>query len=270
MSNERFKVVDSIKVIHSDVEHNHDDYNVIHLNALFSAEEKHFWFLHRKKIIYREMEKLVPLDSSIIEIGAGTGGVSQFLIKQGYNNLAVGELHFQGLKYAKSYGINDCYQFDLLRSPFEKEFNTVCMFDVLEHLSDPDLALRKVHTMLKDNGYIFLTLPAHQWLWSREDKLAGHKKRYTKRDIHDELERNGFEVVKNTYFFKLITPFLLLRRFIYPDNNQPVSESEYGDNISINPYVNTILDYVCRFEHSINSFIPDSFGGSIFVVGRKK
>lgn len=270
MSTEKIKVVDGIKVIHDDVEHNHEDYNAVQLSTLFSAEEKHFWFLHRKKTIYQGMRDLVPVDNRIIEIGAGTGGVSQFLIKQGYKNFAVGELHFQGLQYAKSYGIDDCYQFDLLRSPFEKDFDTVCMFDVLEHLPDPDLALSKVHKMLKDSGFVFLTLPAHQWLWSREDKVAGHKKRYTKKLIVNELERNGFEVVKATYFFKLITPLLLLRRFIQPDNNTPVSDSEFNNSISMPPYLNNILNYICRFEDRISRFIPDTFGGSIFVIGRKK
>lgn len=268
--NIKYEDVNGIKVIHSDVTESHEDYNVKGLTSLYNSENKHFWFLHRKQFIYQELSRLIPIDKRIIEVGAGTGSVARYLIEKGYRNFAIGELHFQGLRYAQSYGIKDCYQFDLLRSPFDQDFDAVCMFDVLEHLEDPFLALKNVYQMLEVNGYVILTLPAHQWLWSREDKVAGHKKRYTKNMIKNELEGSGFEVITNTYFFKFITPLLFLRRVINPDNELSISENEYKNEIKINGFINFILSVLCRVENRISSILPNLFGGSLFVIGRKK
>lgn len=268
--NVNYKDVDGIKVIHSDAEESHDDFNVKGLTALYNSENRHFWFEYRKHFIYQKMSKLISHDKRIIEIGAGTGGVARYLINKGYRNFSIGELHFQGLKYAQSYGINDCYQFDLLKSPFDRDFEAVCMFDVLEHLEDPLIALKNVYRMLEFDGYVILTLPAHQWLWSREDKVAGHKKRYTKGVIENELEISGFEVISNEYFFKFISPLLFLRRMFNPDSELPISDKEYKNEIKINRVVNSILSLLCKVENRLNCILPNCFGGSLLVIARKK
>jgi hypothetical protein len=57
-----------------------------------------------------------------------------------------------------------------------------------------------------------VTVPAYWWLWSAEDELAGHHRRYTLRSLHATLSRCSFEVRYQTYFFAPLTvPVLLLR-----------------------------------------------------------
>ena len=176
-----YKEIDGIKIFHENVSENHNDYNSRGLDNLYTQEEKHFWFLARKNFILQNFKKYIHINSRIIEIGAGTGNVSRYLHNNGYKNISVGEMHLNGLKYAKSYGIKDCYKFDLLDTPFENEFDTVCMFDVLEHISNDNQALQNVNKMLKKEGEIVLTIPSHMWLWNRDDAIAGHKIRYTKK-----------------------------------------------------------------------------------------
>ncbi|MCG9584140.1 class I SAM-dependent methyltransferase [Vibrio tubiashii] len=265
-----YKIIDNIRVYHDDIEESHNDYNSEHLKSLYKHEQKHFWFLARKEFISKQVEHLFTKNSKIIEIGSGTGSVTKSLMECGFSNVSVGDMHLSGLKYAKSYGIENCYQFDLLRCPFRNEFEVVCMFDVLEHIHDTDKALQGVSRMLKDKGSVVLTLPAHNWLWSRDDTIAGHKKRYTKKQIEKELIKNGFEVITSQYFFSAIVPLLLLRRFLKPDNKKPVRSTELNQDISINRYLNQVLYLLSSLEHKCNSFTPNLFGGSLFVVGRKK
>ena len=170
---ESYNSIDGIKVFHDDIDANHSDYNSNRLNNLYTQEEKHFWFISRKELILQEVEKVIPKNSKIIEIGAGTGNVSRYLEGNGYRDISVGEMHYAGLRYAQEYGINNCFQFDLLRSPFENEFDTVGMFDVLEHIDDDCFALKNVSRMLRNNGVVVLTVPAHMWLWTRSDAVAG-------------------------------------------------------------------------------------------------
>lgn len=266
---QEYKDVGGIKIFHADVDEKHSDYNAQGLDNLFAEEEKHFWFIARKEYILQNIQKYISSDKKIIEIGAGTGNVSRYLQENAYTNISVGEMHNNGLRYAKSYGIKECYQFDLLNSPFKNEFDTVCMFDVLEHIGDDDTALQNVYESLTESGNIVLTVPSHMWLWNRDDTIAGHKTRYTKRELIKKLETNGFEILKARYFFISIVPLLLLRTFLNRDNGNDVAEREYSKDISMNPLLNKILLMISRIENKLNNFFPNIFGGSLFVIARK-
>jgi SAM-dependent methyltransferase len=183
---------------------------------------------------------------------------------------AVGELHLSSLYFAKTYGIKDLYQFVLLSSPFLKEFDTVGMFDVLEHLEDDALALNKVAEMLKPKGRIALTVPAHNLLWNRGDKIAGHKRRYSKKSLVLLVESVGFNVLEARYFFIFILPLLWLRTVIYKNTNNPVSDEEYNTQIRMNPAINWILLKLCWIECMLGRFIPNIAGGNLILISEKK
>ncbi len=265
-----YKSVNGIKVFNESIDESHEDYNAQGLNNLYKQEEEHFWFIARKEFIFENIQQYVNKKEKLIEIGAGTGNVARYLQENGYENISVGEMHLNGLKYAQSYGMKECYQFDLLDIPFENEFDAVCMFDVLEHIPDDTIALKNVVQMLNKNGKIILTVPSHMWLWNREDAVAGHKLRYTKKELVEKLEQNGFEVLTARYFFISITPLLFLRRVINSDNGSKIREEEYSRDISMSRVVSNILLLISRVENKINKFLPNLFGGSLFITARKK
>lgn len=84
-------------------------------------------------------------------VGAGTGSVTRHFLSQGFHNIALGEIHPQGLEYTKTYGINNLYCMDLLDAPFKDEFDCIFAFDVLEHIDDDKNALLNMKNMLKNN-----------------------------------------------------------------------------------------------------------------------
>jgi len=269
MISQDYEESEGIITFHDDIEKHHEDYDAQGLDNLYREEERHFWFLARKEFIFQQMIDYVNVSSRVIEIGAGTGNVSRYLKQKGYADIAVGEMHRNGLRYAKSYGIEECYQFDLLRTPFEDEFDGVCLFDVLEHIEEDGEALSNAHRMLKTNGFVVLTVPAHKWLWNRDDVIAGHKRRYTKRELASKLETVGFEVEYARYFFITITPLLYLRRLLRQDKGAPARKAERLSDISMNPVLSKVLYYVSKVENRLNSFLPNWFGGSLMVIGRK-
>ena len=125
-----------------------EDYDVSGFVELFNNEEKHFWFITRKELIKKVMNKYINKNAKIIEVGAGTGNVTKYLIKDGYKNISVGEMHLNALDYAKSYGIENRFCFDLLNSPFINEFECICVFDVLEHIENDNLAIQNLQKAL--------------------------------------------------------------------------------------------------------------------------
>ena len=86
--------------------------------------------------------------------------MAEKLQELGYS-VDVSDIHSNGLQYAKKRGLQKLYQFDLFNPPFEEEFDVICLFDVLEHLSDEKQALECLKKMLKPGGLIILTVPAH-------------------------------------------------------------------------------------------------------------
>lgn len=51
-----------------------------------------------------------------------------------------------------------------LALPFNGQFDVVTAFDVLEHLSDPAVAIKNLHNALKSGGYLFIELPTQSTL----------------------------------------------------------------------------------------------------------
>jgi len=265
-----FENENSILRLHPDIQAENEDYDAECLDRLHEFENKHFWLQYRKKIILKAFYRFIKKEEKIIEIGAGTGNVSQMLFANGYKNMAVGEMHLNGLCYAKKYGLSELYQFDLLKAPFKKHFDVVCMFDVLEHIEDDNLALLNVSKMLTFNGKIILTVPSHMWLWSNIDFNSGHKRRYNYWGLKILLEKNDFEIIHYSSFFILTLPLLFFRA-IFNKKNIKIDNANLFQNagMTINPITNAILKFICNLEYLFFSKIPLKFGGSLLVIARK-
>lgn len=261
---------DSIFIFNPEIKSNSEDYNSEGEDWLYAFENKHFWFIHRKKIILKAFEKNIKKQSRIIEIGAGTGNVSQMLLANGYEHIAVGEMHLNGLQYAKKYGLTALYQFDILKAPFKDHFDVVCMFDVLEHIENDELALQNVRNMLSTGGRLVLTIPAHDWLWSNVDANSGHKRRYNYAGLKALLEKNNFELIYFRSFFTLMLPLLFVRAILNRKKIKLDTASlAHNAGMTINPFVNTIFKFICAIENLFFSSLSVKFGGSLLVVARK-
>ena len=57
--------------------------------------------------------------------------------------------------------------------------DSVGLFDVVEHIEDDCSFLNNINKYLKDDGYVYITVPAYNFLWCKEDDDADHYKRYT-------------------------------------------------------------------------------------------
>jgi hypothetical protein len=69
--------------------------------------------------------------------------------------------------------------------PFDGRFDLIAMFDVLEHIEDDRGALCTCREHL--DGCLVLTVPTFPFLWSEHDRRLHHKRRYTKRSLHELL-----------------------------------------------------------------------------------
>jgi SAM-dependent methyltransferase len=259
---------DGIVLFNREILPDHEDYRSEGLDALYAHERKHFWFKHRVRIILKAFHTFVDRTESVIEVGAGTGHTARALLEDGYRNLSVGEIHRNGLLYAQKYGLRGLYQFDLRSPPFADHFDAVALFDVLEHLREDDLVVSNIHRMLRKGGRIILTVPAHQWLWSRIDELSSHHRRYSRSGMTSLLERNGFEVLHCRYFFTALVPALFVRSLLARHTSRESIETDCGLNVS--KASNAMFMLAGALGDVVFFPLRSLTGGSLLAVARKK
>ncbi|MCK9614361.1 MAG: class I SAM-dependent methyltransferase [Candidatus Omnitrophica bacterium] len=238
------------------------------LDDLVSFEDKHFWIKARRNIIGDIFKKFVNYTDKIIEIDAGTGNFAAYLSKIGYKDISVGEIHLRGLEYAKRYGIKKLYQFDLTKTPFSEYFDIVGMFDVLEHIDDDDLAVKSIYKMLKHGGKVIITVPAHKWLWSKQDAIAYHRRRYCIEQLKKMFQENNFKIIKINTFFVSMLPFLFIRKLINKDTGV-IKENDFKNRFKVNPILNYILSKILEIENIFLSNVPLKCGTSIILIAER-
>jgi SAM-dependent methyltransferase len=86
------------------------------------------------------------------------------------------------------------------------------LFDVVEHISNDLCFLKTINFYMRPGGFLFITVPAYNILWSKEDVDAGHFRRYTLYELKKTLNKAGFKIEYATYIFSfLILPIFLFR-----------------------------------------------------------
>ena len=96
--------------------------------------------------------------SNVLDVGAGYGFWSNFLIKNDYNVTSI-EPHKQACDYANNtYDIN-CQNLFFEETDFNQSFDQIFMFDVLEHFINPKQMLEKAKGLLRPGGLIYIQVP---------------------------------------------------------------------------------------------------------------
>lgn len=83
------------------------------------------------------------------------------------------------------------YLSDIQSMPLENEsFDTVLSAEVLEHVPDPEKALREIYRVLKPGGKLVISIPHLMYMHNEPNDFY----RYTKYGLRTLLERVGFRV----------------------------------------------------------------------------
>ncbi len=89
-------------------------------------------------------------------------------------------------------------------------FHIVTCLDVLEHLDDDVDGLRTIASLLVPDGQLIVTVPAYPWLWSGEDVISQHRRRYTRDTLLTACRTAGFDVLFASYFNISVLPAMAL------------------------------------------------------------
>ena len=229
-----------------------------------------FWVYCRANVIYRALKK--QQIKLLWEIGAGSGSAAIPITKKGITVIAT-EPYYLGVQ---NIARNNLAAFHTSLSGLNVPNNSVDalgIFDVLEHIENPNGFLGQIRSFLKPSGLIFITVPAHQWLFSDFDTSIGHFRRYSLASLDKELFGAGFEKVDRHYFFSsLVIPALILRRIPFLLGRRRSFEGEKGFRASSNNLMNPMvaLNQILKALLLAESRLRLPFGLSVIGVYRKK
>jgi 2-polyprenyl-3-methyl-5-hydroxy-6-metoxy-1,4-benzoquinol methylase len=174
----------------------------------------------------------------VLEVGSGTGNITQFLARDGREVLATDIIPAYREELSRVFAANPLVsvgKFDLMATApahlVADPFDTVVCLNVLEHISDDGFALAQMHAVLRRGGHLALLVPAHRFLYGEFDRAVGHFRRYQKRELIARLEQIGFELREVKFFSLLATlPWLVNGRLLKRDY-LPVGQASLANRL---------------------------------------
>jgi SAM-dependent methyltransferase len=239
----------------------------------FQIEEDSFWFKHRNNCIINVVKKYSP-DKVFFDIGGGNGFVSKGFEANGISTILV-EPGIEGCLNAKKRGISNILCSTLQDASFKhSSIPSIGLFDVLEHINDDLTFLESINKFLIPGGFVYLTVPAHNILWSNEDPNAGHYRRYNLKRLKKLFNESGFKIEYSTYFFSILPIPIFLFRTIPSFLKLNKKSRDYNKNQKEHTpkkgLINNILNKIWSFElRKIQNGRKVPFGGSCLVVAKK-
>lgn len=244
--------------------------NKEYVQQYVSLEKEHWWFVARKKIICFFIDRHIQSRGlRVLNIGAAGGASSAWLSKYGSVTSVENEPYF--LQYLRSQS-TDVVDASVNNLPFaDNSFDMVCAFDVLEHVEDDRQALKELERVCSSSGWLIITVPAFQWLWSGHDVVNDHKRRYRRHDLKKLLnEDDALESREISYFnFLLLPPVFIARKFsnLFRGKRNPKSDFE---NFKTNSFLNRLLKNIFLSEIGLFKWFRLPFGVSLIAVLQKK
>ena len=241
-------------------------------------EDQHWWFASRTRALCMLMDRVLPRrpDLVLLDVGCGAGNMIHHLSR--YGRVKGLEIDERPVKVARERGY-DVDRFDVTRPmPFDaNSFDAVTALDVIEHNQDDMAILKDSFRVLKPGGFMIITVPALMWLWSHNDDINAHVRRYNAAELKHKLEQAGFSLERLTYnnffVFPMAALLILLRRMrgAGPElASHHLAQEEYQVEMEpASPLVNRVLTVVGQIEAGIMGRFSFPIGTSLIAIGRK-
>lgn len=242
-------------------------------------EDRHAWFAGRTRAILKYLDaEMAPRRADeerlVLDIGSGAGNMAHHLVHYGqvigidFNPRPLPVAQMRGLDVSQGSG-------DALPFP-SATFDLVAMLDTIEHIPDELAVLRECQRVLKPGGKLIITVPAFMWLWSYNDEINAHQRRYTVPEVRQKLDLCGFAVKRISYNnFFMFPPIALIRM------SRPYSPSLQSPHLTADTDVyqvemepipepaNAILHVIGWLEAEMLARMSLPFGVSIICVAEK-
>ena len=218
------------------------------MNAMLELDDRHWWYRGRRRIIRAELDRLpLPADASVLDAGCGSGRTLEELSP--YGEVYGIELDPGAADVARARGRGEVQIGRLEELPWEDgRFDLITCLDVIEHTPDDRVTLRELRRVSRPGGFLLVTVPAYQGLWSTHDVANHHYRRYSRSRLRAAARDAGWGVVRMTSFNGLLlAPAAAVRLAERRRLREP--DSDYKPELTLGPdWLNSLLEQPLRIE----------------------
>jgi SAM-dependent methyltransferase len=170
------------------------------MRATLEVEDDHWWYRGRRRIIRAELDRLaLPRPADVLDAGCGSGRTLLELVD--YGRVSGIELDPEVAAVARERGLGEVVQGRLEALPWaEDSFDLITCLDVIEHTPDDRETLAALYRVCRPGGFLLVTVPAHQFLWSAHDVYNHHYRRYSRRTLQEAARAAGWSVARMSAF----------------------------------------------------------------------
>jgi SAM-dependent methyltransferase len=218
------------------------------MKATLELDDRHWWYRGRRRIIRAELDRLALAPGArILDAGCGSGRTLEELVA--YGEVQGIELDPGAAELASSRGVGEVRIGRLEQLPWEDaQFDLITCLDVIEHTPDDRVTLSELRRVSKPGGFLLVTVPAYQGLWSTHDVANHHYRRYSRPRMRAAAGEAGWRVRRMTSFNGLLLgPAAAVRLAERRRLSQPVAD--HKPNVTIGPeWLNAVLEQPLRLE----------------------
>jgi len=231
--------------------------------AMARLEHEFWWYRGSEKIFESMLAGRLDGKKLILNAGCGTGRLTDFLEKK---HSVVGiDLSEKALAYCGRKGHKNLALADVSSMPVKNKFDLVLATDVLYHKNVKTVkTVKEFRRVLKKGGLLLLNEPAFEFLRSSHDVAMHTKKRFTKSELTELLEKNGFRVLKASYWNFFPFPGIAIMRYL--KRNSPAEKSDIR---RISPALNSLLYALILVESKLIRVLNLPFGVSVCCLAEK-
>jgi SAM-dependent methyltransferase len=243
--------------------------DVAEYTRMEQLERDHWWHVGRLEILRRELSRRLSgghdREPTILNVGCGTGGTIRML--ESFGQVLNVDVSDEAIALSRSHGFQAEKVTDH-RLPYpDGSIDVVAALDVLEHIEDDQAALQEWARVLRPGGFVLLTVPAYQWLWSDHDVALHHHRRYLRRQIARMSDQAGLRVGKLSYAIvfslPLVVGFRLLNRM---RGTAGAGKSNY---VAVPTWINRLFVGMLQLEARAHRMLRFPAGSSVLAVLRK-
>lgn len=249
-----------------------------------TEEDRHWWFASRTRALLGLLDAALgerpsttagqarPELRLVLDVGCGAGNMTHHLGRYGW--VAGIDSFARPLSVSRERGYN-VSQAPAEAIPFGRErFDLVALLDVVEHCDDDLGVLIEARRVLKSGGIAAITVPAFPFLWSENDAINGHRRRYTPDALRALLDASGFRVLRltcnNAAIWPMAAALNALRRagrrgldIAAPSTDDDAYQVEMQP---AHPFVNAILAAVGRVESALIHKVSLPVGTGLIAI----